>query len=548
MTDNPQTEPQAAEAVIQPKRRFSIVWIVPLVALAIGGWLAFKAISEKGPTITITFSTADGLEAGKTKIKFKDVEIGQVETIALNEDASKVIVTAKMIKGSEPYLTNQTKFWVVRPRISGGSVSGLGTVFSGAYIGIDGSRAGSSAHAFIGLEVPPVVTIDQPGRHFILQADTLGSIDIGAPVYYRQIQVGQVVGYSLDKDGKAVDIQIFIEAPHHTRVTENTRFWNASGFDVSLNAQGLKVETQSMISILSGGIAFDVVKETGQGEEEAKEHATFYLYADRSSTQEKKYTVRNYYALLFDESVRGLNIGAPVEIYGIKLGEVVDLKLEFDIETKKFSVPVIIAIEPERVSAAHSVAQKEKALKMIEHDPDAFIKVLVEQQNLRAQLQSANLLTGQLMVNLVFVPDAPKASLSSRDGLRVVPTIPGSFERLQEGLSKIIANLEKVKFDQIGGDLQQVLKDASATLKQFGTLAKKLDTETAPKMQAAIAELEKTLIELQRSIGKDSPLNYNARNTLEELSQALRSIRELADTLEGRPQSIIFGKEKEVHE
>jgi len=543
MTDRSHTDPQAAEAVIQSKRRFSIVWIVPLVALAIGGWLAFKAISEKGPNITITFTTADGLEAGKTKIKFKDVEIGQVESIMLNEDASKVVVTAKMIKGSEPYLTDQTKFWVVRPRISGGSVSGLGTVLSGAYIGIDGNKAGSPTHSFTGLEVPPVVTIGQPGRHFILQAETLGSLDIGAPVYYRQIQVGQVVSYGFDQSGKAVNVKIFIEAPHHTKVTENTRFWNASGFDVTLNAQGLKVDTQSMISILSGGIAFDVLRETGPGAE-AKENETFYLYADQNATQEKKYTVRNYWMLLFDESVRGLSIGAPVELYGIKLGEVVDLRLEFDVDKKKFQVPVIIAVEPERISSA----KKEEALKIAKTDPESFMKVLVEQQGLRAQLQSANLLTGQLMVNMVFLPDAPKATLSRHGEYRVVPTIPGSFERLQEGLSKIIANLEKVKFDQIGGDLQLVLKDASATLKQFGTLAKKLDTETTPKMQATIAELQKTLIELQRSIGKDSPLNYTARNTLEELAQALRSIRELADTLESRPQSIIFGKEKEVHE
>ena len=196
-----------------PKSRsngaFLIVWIVPIVALVIGGWLAFKAISEKGPIITITFTTADGLEAGKTKIKFKDVEIGQVEQIALNEDASKVVVTAKMIKGSEPYLTDQTKFWVVRPRISGGSVSGLGTVLSGAYIGIDGSKTGSPAQSFTGLEVPPVVTIDQPGRHFNLQADTLGSLDIGAPVYYRQIQVGQVVSYNFDQDWQGGGYQDF---------------------------------------------------------------------------------------------------------------------------------------------------------------------------------------------------------------------------------------------------------------------------------------------------------------------------------------------------
>jgi len=543
MTERSQAEHHAADAVVQAKRRFSIVWIVPLVALAIGGWLAFKAISEKGPTITITFATADGLEAGKTKIKFKDVEIGQVESIALNEDASQVVVQAKMIKGSEPYLTDQTRFWVVRPRISGGSVSGLGTVLSGAYIGIDGNKAGTSTRHFTGLEVPPVVTVGQPGRHFVLQSETLSSLDIGAPVYYRQIQVGQVVSYSFGQDGKAVDIKIFIEAPHHTKVTENTRFWNASGFDVTLNAQGLKVDTQSMVSILSGGIAFDVPKETAPGDE-AKENANFYLYADRNATQEKKYTVRNYWMLLFDESVRGLNIGAPVELYGIKLGEVVSLSLEFDVDKKKFQVPVIVAMEPERISSA----KKEEALKIVEKDPGVFMKALVEQQGLRAQLQSANLLTGQLMVNLVFLPDAPKATLSRHGEYQVVPTIPGSFERLQEGLSKIIANLEKVKFDQIGGDLQQTLKETKTTVAEIGGFAKKLNSETTPKLQATLVELQKTLVEVQKGVGKDSPLNYTTTKTLEELSLTLRSLRELVNTLDNQPQSLLFGKEKKSGE
>lgn len=543
MTNSSQAEHHAATAKIQARRGFSIVWIVPIVALVIGGWLAFKAISEKGPTIAITFSSAEGLEAGKTKIKFKDVEIGQVETIALSDDASHVLVSAKMIKGSEPYLTDQTKFWVVRPRINGGSVSGLGTMFSGAYIGIDGSKKGNPTLAFTGLETPPVVTVGQPGRHFLLHADSLGSLDVGAPVYYRQIQVGQVVSYDFDQEGKAVDIKIFIEAPHHTRITENTRFWNASGFDVSLNAQGLKVDTQSMISIVSGGIAFDVPKEGPPGEE-AKENATFFLYADRNATQEKKYSMRNYWMLLFDESVRGLSIGAPVELYGIKLGEVVDLSLEFDVDKKKFQVPVIIAVEPERVSAA----KKEAALKMVESDPETFMKALVEQQGLRAQLQSANLLTGQLMVNMVFDPASPKATLSRHGDYRVIPTIPGSFEKLQESLSKIIANLEKVQFDQIGAELQQTLKETRSTVNGFGGLAGKLDKETAPQVQATLVELQKTLIELQQSMGKDSPLNYNARKTLEELNQTLRSFRELADTLELRPQSVIFGKEEKKHE
>jgi len=543
MNDRSQVERHAADAVVQNKRRFSIVWIVPLVALAIGGWLAFKAISEKGPTITITFATADGLEAGKTKIKYKDVEIGLVESIALSGDTSKVVVKAKMVKGTDPFLTDQTKFWVVRPRISGGSVTGLGTVLSGSYIGIDGSKEGTHTLSFTGLEVPPVVSFDKPGRYFQIVADSLGSLDTGSPVYYRQIQVGQVVSYNFNKEGTAVDIKIFIDAPHFTKVTENTRFWNASGFDVSLSAQGLKVDTQSVVSILNGGIAFDLPKESKPGVE-AKENDTYYLYPDRNATQEKRYTVRNYYVLLFDESVRGLNVGAPVELYGIKLGEVVDLKLEFDVDRKKFMVPVTVAMEPERVSSS----KKDEALKSIENDPGIFIKALVEQQGLRAQLQSANLLTGQMMVNLVFVPDAPKAVLTSRNGYLVVPTIPGSFERLQEGLSRIIANLEKVKFDQIGSELQQTLKETKTTVAEIGGFAKKLNGETAPKLQATLVELQKTLVEAQKGLGKDSPLNYSTTKTLEELSLTLRALRELAATLDNQPQSILFGKEKKSGE
>jgi len=543
MNDRSSIEQHAAAAKIQTKRVFSIVWVIPLVALIIGGWLAFKAISEKGPTITITFATAEGLEAGKTKIKYREVDIGQVETITLSKDVSKVLVTAKMIKGSEPYLTDQTKFWVVRPRISGGSVSGLGTMLSGAYIGIDGSDKGSPAFSFTGLEVAPVVTIGQPGRHFILNAEMLGSLDIGAPVYYRQIPVGQVVGYGFNEDGNAVDVKIFVEAPHHTKVTENTRFWNASGFDVTLNSQGLKVDTQSMISIISGGIAFDVVKDFPPGNE-AQENAAFYLYADQDAIKEKKYSIRNYWTLLFDESVRGLSVGAPVELYGIKIGEVVALNLEFDLEKKKFQVPVIVAMEPERIGSA----QKEAALKISKDDPEALVRLLVEQKGLRAQLQSGNLLTGQLTINMTFVKDAPKAMLTNYGGLRVIPTIPGSFEKFQESLSKIIANLEKVQFDQLSTDLQQVLKEARTTAAEIGGLAKKMNSETTPQLQATLSELQKTLVDVQKGMGKDSPFNYNTTKSMEELSMTLRSLRELTDTLKNQPQSIIYGKEKKSGE
>ena len=255
----------AAQAVVKPKKSVSIVWIVPLVAILIGGWLVYKAITEKGPTITITFQNAEGLEAGKTKIKFKDVEVGQVEDIHLSPDLSQVIVTAQLTRDAKEYLTENTRFWVVRARIAGGGVSGLGTLFSGAYIGMDPGKPGKTARSFKGLDTQPIVTTDLPGRHFVLKAERLGSLDVGKPVYFRQIKVGQVVAYEMEKDGQDVDIKIFIHAPHHERIRENTRFWNAGGLDVSVDAGGIKVNTESFVAIMIGGIAFENPKNSDPG-------------------------------------------------------------------------------------------------------------------------------------------------------------------------------------------------------------------------------------------------------------------------------------------
>ncbi|MEA1945977.1 MAG: MlaD family protein, partial [Thermodesulfobacteriota bacterium] len=266
----------AAQAVVKPKKSISIVWIVPLVALLIGGWLLYKAVTEKGPTITITFESAEGLEVGKTKIKFKDVEVGQVEDIQLSPDLSQVMVTAQLTRDVKDYLSENTRFWVVRARVGGGAVSGLGTLFSGAYIGMDPGKPGKTARSFKGLDTQPIVTTDLPGRHFVLKSERLGSLNVGKPVYFRQIRVGQVVAYEMEKDGQAVDIKIFIYAPHHERVHKNTRFWNAGGLDVSVDAGGIKVNTESFVAIMIGGIAFENPKDLEPGPA-AKEGEIFRL-------------------------------------------------------------------------------------------------------------------------------------------------------------------------------------------------------------------------------------------------------------------------------
>ena len=542
MTDHSPATPHAATAKVKTGRSFSIIWIVPILALLIGGWLAIKAIYEKGPTISISFASAEGLEAGKTKIKYKDVEIGQVEEIRLSDDLNHVQVTAELKKETEKYLNDKTRFWVVRATVRGGSVSGLGTLLGGAYIGIDPATDGQPTKQFTGLDIPPVVTSGFPGRHFWLRADELGSLSIGSPIYYRQIQVGQVVSYGFSPDGQAVEIQVFIEAPHHSRVTENTRFWNASGVDVTLNAQGLKVDTQSMVSIIGGGLAFDLPKDELPGKE-AAENAIFRLFPDHASIQEKVYTVRRIWLVFFDQSVKGLSVGAPLELYGVKVGEVVSLDLEYDPNKMDFRVPVKVAFEPERVRGAMVARQKTSA-----EDPDKMLRMFIEERGLRAQLKSGNLLTGQQIIDLGFYPDAKKTRLTYSDGYPVIPTKSGSLEQIQESIVRITSRLEKVPFEQIGTELQQVLVEAKGTLKQAGEFAGKLNNETAPQLKATLDELQKTLKELQGTVGKDSPLNYNAKKTLEELTLTLRSLRELTETLDRQPQSVIFGKGGDANE
>ncbi len=239
-------------AVVRSRARPSIVWLIPLVAAVVGLFLAYRAYTERGPIIVITFDSAEGLAAGSTRVKFKEVDIGLVEAVELSEDLSQVVVTANLVSGAERYLTENTRFWVVRAVVSAGQISGLGTFLSGAYIAIDPATEGEQTWRFAGLDKAPVVTSDVPGTIFRLRAETLGSIDVGSPVYYRRLRVGNVAGYALDVDGDQVRVQVFIESPYDKHVRSTTRFWDASGLDVVVSPEGLEIDTPSLFSMLVG--------------------------------------------------------------------------------------------------------------------------------------------------------------------------------------------------------------------------------------------------------------------------------------------------------
>jgi paraquat-inducible protein B len=540
------------QADVQSKKQISIVWLIPIVAVLIGGWLAYKGLSEKGPVVTITFESAEGLEAGKTQLKYKDVKMGAVQTIHFNADLSRVIVTAELVKEAAPFLTENTRFWVVRPRVTASGVSGLGTLFSGAYIGMDPGKEGKPQRSFKGLEIPPVVTTGMPGREFLLRATELGSLDIGSPVYYRQIQVGQVIGYELEEEGQSLRIKIFINAPHDKLVRKNTRFWNASGFDLKLDASGLTLNTQSMVSIMMGGIAFDTPTSLEVGGP-AQEGQLFRLFETRASIFERTYTEKIYYILHFNESIRGLTVGAPVEFRGIKIGQVVDIKSEFDLKKASPRITVLIETEPQRWKVAGTDREA-----TAEDSKEGLAKLVAK--GLRAQLKTGSLLTGQLFVSIDFYPDAPKAEIKYGEKFPEFPTIPAPLQIITARVNDLLSKIETVPIEQIGKDLGDTLQNVkqlseskelleavqalNQTLQDARELAQNLNTNVAPAITATLDRAQQTLVSVEGTLGKDSPLQYELRLAIKELGESARSLRVLLEYLERHPDALIFGKGK----
>jgi len=530
-----------AKAQVRTKKGISIVWLVPLIALAIGGWLSYKSISEEGPLITIRFETADGLEAGKTKLKYNDVVVGEVEDIRLApDDLSGVLVMARMEKDTVPYLTDKTRFWVVRATISAGEVSALGTLLSGAYIGIDPIKDGKPVSEFNGLEKRPLITAKVPGRRFVLQAPVLGSLNIGSPVFYRQIKVGEVVDYDLDENGDQVDIKVYIFEPHDKRISTATKFWNASGIDVSLDATGIKVDTQSLVSILQGGIAFETPKSLDQATEAPEDHK-FDLHPDRETAHERIYTKQTYYLMYFDQSVRGLVPGAPVEFRGIQIGEVVDVKLIFDVDSLDVKIPVLVKIEPERIEIVSGGVTLDHESATEEYQ-DINSNFSLVDHGLRAQLKTGNLLTGQLYVELDIFPDAEPAKIRVADGYNVFPTVPSALGQITDKISALLKKIEAIPFKELGVNLNETLVVLKGTLEEYKGVAGDVDQKVLPKLDKTLVALQETILEVKGTFGADSALSYKAEQAMEELSGTLRSVRAVADQLDRNPRALLFGR------
>lgn len=517
---------------VAPHGRFSLslVWLVPLIAALVGVALVVRAYLQAGPSITIRFDTAEGIEPGKTEVKYKEVTVGKVTATELDANQEKVIVRVDLRKDAAPLAVHDSRFWVVRPRVDMGGVSGLGTLLSGAFIGVDVGQSEKPRREFEGLEVPPAVTNDQEGRRFRLRSSDLGSLDIGSPVYYRRIPVGRVVGFELDDDGRTVTIQVFVDHPYDHFVTEKSRFWNASGIDVALSAGGVRVNTQSLVTVLVGGVAFQSLP--GDPAAPAAQDETFALFRDEESALAPPDGAPLPLRMRYYQSVRGLEAGAPVDFQGIELGTVTGVQLEYEANGRQFAAIVDARIYPQRLGEAYAGLRE-----VVPDGGDREVFAQLVAQGLRAQLRTGNLISGQLYVSLSFEPKARKLSVNGEpDGPLQVPTMLASFDQIQQQVADIVAKIDEVPFAAIAQDVRATLQSAEQLLKQF-------DGVLAPEMNALVKDTRRTMNVLNETLAQpDAPLQQEFRKTLEEFDRASRSMRDFTDFLQRHPESLIRGK------
>jgi paraquat-inducible protein B len=512
----------------------SLIWLIPIVAALVGVMLVVRILMQRGPEIVLTFNTAEGLEANKTAVKYKDVQIGTVQSLRLARDRSHVRVTVQLSKEAESFTAEDSRFWVVRPRLDTSGISGLGTLLSGAYIGADAGVSKETASEFKGLEVPPIVTRDASGQQYLLRATDVGSLDVGSPVSFRRIKVGQVAAYELDGDGRGVTLRVFVNAPYDKFVGINTRFWHASGFDVDLNASGLKVRTQSLVTVLLGGIAFQSPDDLNGPV--AQENTAFALATDETAAMKEPDGPSRTMLLYFNQSLRGLSPGAPVDFRGVVIGEVKSIGVEFDRAEREFKMPVVVQIYPDRLRRQGSDRTREGQLSQLER-----WRFLVG-KGLRAQLRTGNLLTGQVYVAIDFFPDAKPVVLDIERTPLELPTAPNSLDELQSQVSDIARKINKVPFEEISADLRRALASLNKTLATSEQLVKSIQNDVTPEMAAAMKDVRRTLNSAEKTIADDSPLQQDLRQTLQEVTRAAGSLRVLTDYLERHPESLIRGK------
>ena len=553
----PPRSPEPPTSHVRPRHRFSLIWLIPVAAALIAGYLGYRTLSEQGPLITITFRTGAGLTSGQTTVQHKAVALGTVERVRLTQDMSQVVVSVRMNAESRDRLTDHALFWVVRPRLTAGSISGLETIVSGAYIEFDpGTPGGKQQRQFTGLEEPPGVRSDEPGRTFTLTANRLGSLSAGAPVFYRDLPVGEVLSHDQPGLSGPIGVRIFIRKPFDDYVRDDTHFWNVSGLSVQLGPQGVHVEIASLQAVLSGGVAFDTPAAALHAPPVAQD-ASFPLYADYDTARNAGLRTHIPYVVYTQDSVAGLSTGSPVEFFGIQVGQVTDVQLQLRPDGTA-QVRIAFDVQPERVFPADQ----------IKLDDTAQMTRNLVARGLRVQVQTSNYLTGQRELSLAFFKDAPAATVGRDGDAMVLPVQPGDFAAILTSAGDFMGKLNQLPLNQIATSLNDTLRSLdqtvgsaelkgaiqsiSTTLTSVQDMVRKADAGLTPTLarlpavaqalQEAVTRANRVLGSVDTGYGAGSDFKRGVDNLLWQVNDTARSIRLLADFLDRHPEALIRGR------
>jgi paraquat-inducible protein B len=543
---------------IEHRRRLSLIWAIPVVTVIIGGWLAWRTLSNRGPLITVTFETAEGLKADQSHVLHKDVEMGVVQKVSLSPDLKRVQVTVRMNREAEPLLTDRAQFWVVRPRFFAGSISGLQTLFSGSYIDLLPSAEGGQPQSdFIGLENPPVLQSDVPGRTFLLEANRMGSLNLGSPIMFRDLEVGEILGWDVGEMARKITIHAFVREPFDKYVHDNSRFWNASGAKFQFGTNGLEVQVESLRAVVLGGIAFETPDDP-HVTAESEADRSFQLFDSEDAAEGSTFKRSVPFVAKFTGSVSGLKRGAAVTLRGLKIGEVSSVSLVFDRALDNVVVPVHFALEPGRIAMLDLPTGD---------NLDARMSDLVK-RGLRVKLESGSILTGSKQLAMDIYHDAGTGELRKEGEDYVIPVMGGGSDDVATAATDLVNRLSDIPFESIGKSLDQTLAGVSALVndKQLGeavtslrstlastqTLVDNLNHGLAPALQRlpviasgledSVKRTDKLIGSLDSGYGGDSRFNRDVSQLMAQLTDAARSIRVLADLLSRHPEALIRGR------
>ena len=527
------------------------IWIVPVMALLISLWFAYQYFSQLGPEIEIRFKENSGLQANQSYVKYRDVPVGVVKEIRLDRSGEGVIVTVRMNKEAEPFLNEKTKFWIVKPEVGAGGVSGLDTLLSGTYIQMYAKKdpdAKIKKH-YTGLDKPYIDRDDDSGYRYHLRAPDSRNLHAGSPVYYRKIRVGEIEELHLSKDGTYVEFQVFIKHPYTNYISKETKFWLMSNISFTFNHSGFNLDLAPMSHILNGGIAFDTPARIVHEKEQGISHI-FFLYKDRLAMQKKTIGLgkhhQHHYYLLVDEPIAKLDVGAPVEFFGFQVGSVVAMHSDFDNSVKKIISTIEVLID----TSAFADRNDKKA-----KDTKPFFENAV-QKGLRAKISQSDPITGSQYVELVYAGKEGQRTIEKMGNREIIPTVRSEELDIARKLSLILDKVNALDIKGLLASVKKAIDENSAQsvkiLKEFAIVAKNFKTISAdpswkrtPKALLDILHQTQTTLEavngLLQANGNKSALSKEITITLHELTKAAKSLERLTTKLEKKPNALIFG-------